>query len=245
MSNVLSKSYKGVTRARRDTSHVLRKETVLDKKTAPEKKPQKKGKPEGKVPKKVTLADMTPKQLQAVWEEHGRNGAILGKVFGVSRQTVSRHLKRAGVGSEVAITAGQAAGAMVRLGNANAGFQEGYGGSLKSLGLLHRLDAALDFVEEMRVSIKKEIDKQDGRFKPYQIDQMLKLVREIRGLTESSFTIKSKLYEKAAMDSFIEAVVQVVEEATPDAQKQIYIKLSNLGLEDQVIGGSKTEIYGN
>lgn len=190
---------------------------------------------------KIRLADLTDAQLSKMYEEHGFNAASIARTLGVSRQIVGRRLRKAGISNERTKAAGQAAGVLTVITNqGNQGFRDGMYGSLREMGLLHRLDAALDEIEVMQAALKAEVQKQDGRYKPYQLDQMLKLIREIRGLTESTFAIKAKLYETAAVDSFMRSVVEVLKEEIPDVQRRLYVKLSNLGLEEQVAGDGQT-----
>jgi len=185
--------------------------------------------------KGTRLADLTDEEVVGLWEGHGCNAQALASELGVSRSTVTRRLDRirmrGGVtlpetGQEIVVAAQTAQ-------PKSQGEREKLASNLDTLG---RLESCIEHIDKMAIAVLAEVEKQGGKYKPFQIDQMLKIVREVRGVTESAFQIKIKLYDKAAMDAFIEAVIRVIEKQVPDVQRQLFIELSRLGLEGQVAG---------
>lgn len=74
------------------------------------------------------------------------------------------------------------------------------------------------------------------------IKTLVTLVREGRGLITDSFTIKKDLFNMKGMASFMEAVLQVMEEYDPEVRKKLYVRLSQLGMGEQINGFDETTL---
>jgi hypothetical protein len=133
---------------------------------------------------------------------------------------------------EAARAAGKAAALVVspkKRQSREAQFNIGINSQIADTVLLENMGNAMEQVKDMGDTILAEIKKTKG-MKPFQFDLYLKFVKETRGLTGDYHKIKKDMYEKAAMQQMLSAVLEILKEEMPDVQERIFIKLRGLSL---------------
>ncbi len=189
---------------------------------------------------------LSDEDFLATFHAVGENGAALAKEVGVSPQAVYKRLRKLGVevnpagrGRRPPKRGGKAAVVVDATLHGSPEFKSGAVEATKSLLAIDRLVSCLSTVDAMVDRVNKEVEAQGGKYRPYQVDQMLKLLRESRATVESIHNIKKDLFDMHGVQTFMEAVVRVMEAYDPDAQAKIFDELARLGREEQVavIGG--------
>jgi hypothetical protein len=71
--------------------------------------------------------------------------------------------------------------------------------------------------------------------RPYHVDLMVKMIREGRSLVTDAHDMRKDLFNMQGLAAFMEDVVRVITQENPDAQKRIFMELSQLGYDQQSI----------
>ena len=166
------------------------------------------------------------------------NQTELARYLGINRQTVIRRMKRL---QEKGLMKSKEGGkAVISVAVAHAGaVQEGYTEGMKQIQVLDSLLMLLQPIESNLSHIVERIEEGKNnkqRIKPFELELMVKLVREGRGLITDIFKIKKELFNMEGVATFMKAVVNIMEEYDPDVQRKLYAELSRIGLDDQTHG---------
>lgn len=188
---------------------------------------------------------LSDEDFLATYHAVGENGAALAREIGVSPQAAYKRLRKlgaevnpAGRGAKQKL-AGRSIVAVEAVIQGSPPLKAGAVEATKGLLSLDRLAACMETIDAMVARVNTEVDAQGGKYRPYQVDQLIKLMRESRATVESVHNIKKSLFDLKGMQAFMEAVIRIMERFEPEIQEQIYLELVSLGREEQIasLGG--------
>ena len=181
---------------------------------------------------------LTDEEFVAKLRDLDSNQTHLAEFLGINRQTVIRRMKR--LKKKGLMSSTEAGKVVISSAAAHAGaVQEGYADGMKQIQIMDSLMALLRPIESNIAYIVKNIEdskKKNQRIKPFELELMVKLVREGRGLVTDTFKIKKELFNVEGVAIFMKAVVTIMERYDHDVQSKLYTELSRIGLDDQAHG---------
>ncbi|BDV44103.1 hypothetical protein GURASL_30260 [Geotalea uraniireducens] len=151
---------------------------------------------------------------------HDGNISEIARKLHISRTAVRKRLKR--IQSSRAHDAGKVAVIVQQ------GFSGGLAESAAQLDIIQKYQQLLEPIE---VNLKKVVEALDkpGRPNAVFIKTLTSLVREARGIVGDSFKVRKDLLDAQAVEIFMEAVLQLLDEHDSNTRAKIYAKLNRLG----------------
>lgn len=208
--------------------------------------------------KKIKLSDA---EFIAMYEdEFGENKAAMGRELGVTPQAIGKKVKaiRAKIEKgepledkskkkrKTKVTPARAdhagkATVLAKAVKATRGkhtarkarsFDRSMGEAISEMALLEQMATSLERVQSLQASIEKEM-ADAKKIKPFQADLLLKTITASNRLLTDAHKIRKDLMSMAAIRTWMQTVVDIIEEETPDVQSRIFSKLSRMGLAEQ------------
>lgn len=167
--------------------------------------------------------------------------AKMAREMGISQPAVSQRAKKLDIklkkniakldkgGGEAAMVVAQ------HLSGKTPDFANGMQEAGKKINTISQLTNFAEKIDSMVGIMEKEMSESKGKMRPYHIELMVKMIREGRGLVTSAHDIQKDLFDMRGVAAFIEAVVRVISQENPDAQKRLFLELSQLGYGQQSI----------
>lgn len=195
--------------------------------------------------KKTTLNAI---QFIAKLRAHNWNQSALAKELGVSRATINERAKKMQGQIDAAKKSESNAPIAVMVmregvKQAQAETQvkvEGFAAGLENCKRqYHIFDHLEDLYEDIKAlldNVKADIEKRKEKnlsVTPLQIDQVIKLVNQSRGLITDAHDIRMKLVDAKRVEEFVAAVTAVMRTYDPDVQRKLFIELSGSGVQGQ------------
>lgn len=198
--------------------------------------------------KKRQKKSVTDEVLLAAFFECDENKSQTAKKLNIERSTVQKRMKEMKPELlEAARASFDGGGIAVTVASSVQEVREvGFiAGATRRIGLYDTfgaLNSCFDRVNKMTERLDAELDAHHAnprsKIKPYHVNMLSQLNRELRGTIDSTHKIKKDLFSIEETMRFYEAVVRVMEEESPDVQSRIYRKLSALNAN-----GGYTVIY--